>query len=274
MLNNYLKVAYRSLLRSKIFTLINILGLAIGMAASLSIYQYVSFELSYDKSEISNRVYRVQNNYIRRNELIYNSAATFPGVGPAMNEYFPEVADVGRYYPMGIWRKCNLTYQGNEEKTYREERLAYADPSIIDLLNFQVIKGEGKKSFIDPGKILLSQSSAKRYFGDEDPVGKTILFIDETQHQDQLEVAGVFEDLPLNVHFKCDVLISYKTLHNRTNYRGNPGAEGYESDMGDYSFYTYVLIKDGADINYLASQMPAFMDKLKPGYMELNSNDE
>jgi len=129
-------------------------------------------------------------------------------------------------------------------------------------------------SFEEPGRILLSQSTAKRYFGDEDPMGKTIIFIDETQHEDQLEVAGVFKDLPLNVHFKCDVLISYKTLYNRKSYRGNSGVEGYESDMGDYSFYTYVQLNDGADINYLASQMPAFMDKYKSGYTEMNENNQ
>jgi len=66
----------------------------------------------------------VQNNYIRRNELIYNSAATFPGVGLAMNEYFPEVKAMDRYYPMGMWRKCNLTYIGNDEITFREKKLA------------------------------------------------------------------------------------------------------------------------------------------------------
>jgi len=274
MLNNYLKVALRSLSRSKIFTLINVFGLAIGMAASLLIYQYVSYQLSYDRSEISERVFRVQNNYIRRNELIYNSAATFPGVGPAMIDYFTEVMEMGRYYPMGMWRKCNLTYKSNDEITFREEKLAYADPSIIDLLNFQVIQGEGKKAFIDPGRILLSQSTAKRYFGDKDPIGKTILFIDDTQHEDQLEVAGVFEDQPLNVHFKCDVLISYKTLHNRTVYRGNPSADGYETDMGDYSFYTYIRLKDEANISNIANQMPALVDKYKPDYMELNSNNE
>lgn len=130
------------------------------MAASLSIYQYVSYELSDDRSEISERVFRVQNNYICRNELIYNSAATFPGVGPSMIDYFPGIIDMGCYYPMGMWRKCNLTYKGNEEATYREEKLAYADPSIIDLLNFQVIQGDGRKSLNYPGRILLSQSTS------------------------------------------------------------------------------------------------------------------
>ncbi|MCZ6520723.1 MAG: ABC transporter permease, partial [Bacteroidetes bacterium] len=273
---NFFKLSVRRIVRDAGFSAINIGGLAIGLTAFILILEYIDFETNYDQSDISENVFRVQNNYIRHGELIYNTAATFPGVGPNMAEYFPQVESYGRIYPWSKLVKCSIVLpdSGPDNKVFIEENVAYADPSILNLLSIKMISGNPGTALNEPGLVIISESLATKYFANSDPVGQHFALEDSHVGSVELEVSGVFEDTPENSHANLDVLISYKTLYLRVEYRGDPAEISFEEDMGDYHFYTYILVNQPSDISRITEQMPGFLDHYKPGYMEVNKQGE
>lgn len=259
MYRNYLKLAVRHMQKHKGFAAINILGLAIGMAASLLILQYVTFERSYDQVPQAEDIYRVQNNYIRNGKLIYNSAATFFGVGPAMQETFPQVVQQARFYHGGLNDKYVVTHKpahGNAIE-FNEHDLLFADPSFVEMFGLQMVQGEAETALREPGTIVLSQSAARRYFGNADPIGQT-LRVNNSSLQEYLgTVTGVFADPPPNRHVAFDLLISLETLQARR-------------DWGGYLYYTYVQLQQGTDPATIKAGMPGLVDLHKPGYMAVD----
>jgi len=202
MLKNYLKIAFRTIFRHKGFSLINILGLSIGMAVCILIMQYVSYENSYDKFHRNYEdIYRVQFNIYKNGESIVECAAAVPAVGPAMKDNFPEVLEYCRAFPTsGI--------MSSGEKSFREKRMQVVGPTFTTLLSFPLIKGDPETALVGPNKTVITQSTAKRYFGDEDPLGKTVTW----DGQMDFEVTGVVADVPENSHIKFTFLVSHDTI--------------------------------------------------------------
>jgi len=196
MLRNYLLVALRNLNRNRISSLVNILGLAIGMAAFIMIIQYVRFELSYDNfHEKQDVIYRIQQDRFNQGELTTQWAAGCSAVGQALYENFDEVVNFTRFQKMdGV-----MTYG---DKKFREDEIYMADTSFFDIFSFKVLKGDGHASLENPMTMMLSRTTARKYFGDEDPIGKSLRFNGGLE----LEVTGVFEDAPRNSHLKPDIL--------------------------------------------------------------------
>jgi putative ABC transport system permease protein len=243
MIRNYLKIAFRNLWRHKSFSLINIVGLAVGMTAFLLILMYVTFELSYDNFHTkSDQVYRLNVDIKSANDLMKLSISSAP-MGPALKTDFPEVLDYARVFSYGDVVKVK------DQQPFQEDRVFIADPSFFSVFSFPLIKGDQKTSLKNPFSIVLSQSTAKKYFGTADPIGKTVVFSDKYP----MQVTGVAKDVPANSQFKFDILYSASTLEKMF--------PGRLEQWGNFGNYTYLLLAKGTDAAKLQAKFPAFLKK-------------
>jgi len=241
MIKNYLLTAFRSFFKNRSFTILNVLGLSIGIVASLLILQYVKYERSYDTFHSkANDIYRIQYNQWQNGKLRFECAAAVPAVGPALKNNFPEVRRFTRLYPVsGV-----ISYEGPTGiKSFREEKMQVTDSSVFDVFDFKLVKGDKMDVLSGPNKAAISERAAKRYFNDEDPIGKTIAW----DGNRKFEVRGVFADIPANSHIKFDFMLSYQTLNNESNRES-------ETNWGWYDFNTYVLLEPGTDVAALQAK--------------------
>lgn len=231
---NYLRTTIRTISKNKVYSGLNILGLALGIAAFLFILQYVWYERSYDKFHSNHEdLYRVRYQIFRGGKLEVDCAAAVPRVGPFMKEKMPEVRDYARAYPTsGV-----VTY---ENVRYWEKRMHIADRSFLEIFDFPLVVGS-ISPFADPNTAIITEQTAQKYFKGVDPIGKTL----EIDGEFHVEVVGVAKDVPDNSHIKFDLLISYETLNNRT--RNEDGNAASETAWGWYDFNTYVLLQSGTD---------------------------
>lgn len=241
MIKNYLRTAIRSFFKNRSFTLLNVLGLTTGTVASLLILQYVKYERSYDTFHShASDIYRIQYNQWQNGKLRFECAAAVPAVGPALKNNFPEVKRFTRLYPVsGI-----ISYESPTGiKAFREEKMQITDSSVFEVFDFKLLQGDRSDVLSGPNKAAISERAAKRYFGNDDPIGKTIAW-DGTR---RFEVRGVFADIPENSHIKFDFMLSYQTLNNESNRQS-------ETNWGWYDFNTYVLLEPGADATTLQAK--------------------
>lgn len=213
MFKNYLKTALRQLLKNNLFSFINILGLAVGTASFIFICQYVVFELSYDTfHENKDHIYRVVFHNYTNGKLESKGSFSVSGLGTAMLETFPEEVILARVTPI------SETIVGYHRKNvdavkFTEGRIMYADPSFLQIFSFPLLKGDLNSVLSAPRTMLISETSARKYFEDMDPVGK-LLTVGEGE---PFLVQGVFKDVPKNSHLKFDFLLSYKTMGKDKN---------------------------------------------------------
>lgn len=244
MLKNYFKTALRNLTKSKVFSFINITGLAVGLGAFLLIFQFVSFEQSFDSfHEHAGELYRVQF------ERVYTdkhdkSAGLTAGAGPALKEDFPEVEEITKLWSAGFM--SNLFTVENE--VFNEKELFYADESFFQLFSFNLIEGSTDQVLKEANSVALSEAKARSYFGSTNVVGKTIR-VNNSYGDELYQVTGVFEDLPPNTHFDFDILLSFKTLENAT---GGSAATSF----GWNAFPTYLKLTAGTDFKTLEARFP------------------
>lgn len=231
---NYLRTTIRTISKNKVYSALNILGLALGIAACLFILQYVSYERSYDKFHSDHEdLYRVRYQIFREGNLEVDCAAAVPRVGPFMKEKMPEVIDYARAYPIsGVVTHENVQYW--------EKRMHIADRSFLEIFDFPLLAGD-VSSFAEPNTVIITEQTARKYFRDADPLGKTL----EVDGDRRVEIVGVAKDVPDNSHIKFDLLISYETLNNQT--RNDDGIAASETSWGWYDFNTYVLLQPGTD---------------------------
>jgi len=254
MIGNFLKLAMRNLVKRKGYSLLNILGLAIGITCCLLIFQYVAFEKSYEKfNKESADIVRLRLDSYQQGKLQWKSATSYPAIGPTLKKEYPEVQDFCRLID-------NDMLLSNDERNihFNEKKGYFADQSAIEMLNVQMVKGNPQNALDATDKIMLSESTAKKYFGDDDPMGKTLAA--KGYHNPQLyEVTGVFKDYPKNSHLIIDYLTSYKTLGKIVKLEGDT-SNSTETGWGWYDFYTYVKLKPGTDLKKFESKLPAFCD--------------
>jgi putative ABC transport system permease protein len=188
MFKNYLKIAWRNLWRNKVFSFINVMGLTIGLTACFFIFLYVHFEMSYDKFHSKgDRIYQVSCDVITPSETIQGGSTPWP-FGPNMQRDFPEVEAFTRFSGGNL-----LVKKGNV--SFQEERTLFADSSMFRVFDFKLVHGEPATALKDVNSIVLSRTAAKKYFGDKDPVGETVLL---TGDLTPATVTGVMEDMPEN----------------------------------------------------------------------------
>ncbi|MCG8307084.1 MAG: ABC transporter permease [Cytophagales bacterium] len=250
MIRSYLKTSLRNILKTKVFTLINILGLAVGMASCLLLIQYVYFENTYDTfHENVESIYRVPISYSGGFTSIGISAANHPALGPAMKRDFPEVMDFARVVPAALFSKSlalSYTNDSGEKISHNEEHIYLADSSFFSIFSFPLVAGAPSSALHQPQSIVISESLAKKYFRDVDPIGKNLVL----GKQFSLLVTGVFQDIPENSHIKFDCLISFSTLGPQM-----------DNNWKWPEYYTYVQLYPDADPKELESKFPEFIDK-------------
>jgi putative ABC transport system permease protein len=249
MLKGYFKTAWRNMVRNKIYSGINILGLALGMAACFFIFQYVNFEKSYDRFHANApNIYRVPITYSGSFADNGTSVTNHPALGPAMKRDFPEVIDYVRMVNFADFSKSNyMAYEeegGRGIETFYETNMYFVDPSFFNVFSFPLIRGDKNTCLKDPGSVVISESVAKKYFGDKDPLNKTLI----SNGSFPLKVTGVFADPPENSHIKFNVLFLFDGWGNNDNWTWP-------------EWYTYVLLAPGTDIKKLEAKFPAFIDK-------------
>lgn len=243
MIKNYLLTAFRSLLKRKGHAFLNVIGLSLGLAASLLILQYVKDELSYDDFHTNSaRIYRVEFDAYRNGEKIFGCATAFPKVAPSLIEEFPEVEDATRLY---------LRYGGavvrHEDIAIKESNLFQAEQNLFTIFSYPIL--EGTPRLDQPNTAVVDADVARKYFGDENPIGKRI----KIGNDEDYEITAVMRS-PENSHLKFSFLLSYPTLVTLWG-------EDFNSAWGWYDFYNYVLLREGADPKLLESKLPAFIDK-------------
>jgi putative ABC transport system permease protein len=255
MITNYLKLAFRNLTKRKGYSLLNIAGLAIGIACCILIFQYVAYERSYDSFPgKADQIVRLRLDSYQQGKLAWKSATSYPAFGPTMKKDFPEVEDYCRLIDAEL-------LLSNEERNvkFNEEKGYYADPSFLSMFNVQLIKGNPKTALDAPGKILLSEKNAKKYFGNDEPMGKRLVYRDP-EYTTSFEVTGIFKEFPSNSHLIINHLVSYSSLGSRLRQEGDT-TNATETNFGWYDFYTYLQMKQGTDLKKFESKLPAYCNK-------------
>jgi putative ABC transport system permease protein len=272
MIANLILTAWRSLKKNKFFSALNILGLAIGMAVFLLLAQYVHFERSYE-SFLPNagNIYRVSLESRLNNELVFHSAENYPGVGPACKSELPEVLGFARFYNMGY--KNNIIITNEDAKpapiAFKHRRFMYADSSALPLMGYPMVAGDPVTALAEPFTAVVSETYARMYFGDEDPIGKMLRLQDDDFVNELCKVTGVFKDLPENTHMKFDVLFSYKTLFPR----GDWAVARYDQGWRRKDMYTFIALAPGADPAAVEAKLPTLVEKYKPENRERNAQE-
>ncbi len=250
MIKNYLRSAWRNVARHKFISFVNIFGLTTGLTCCLLILTYIIHELSYDKFNANaDRTYRVTRTFYTApgvENLHLSSIA--PPFGPLLQNAFPDIQKVTRVLPNGT------TVLRYKEKLFNEKNAFFADENFLSVFTLDVLKGDKRTALNDPYNIMLTEDVAKKYFGNYDPINKTIM-LDNIKHE--FKVTGIFKPFPSNAHMHPDILMSFNTLKDTAIY----GEKQLETNFGNNSFYTYLLLPKGYNEKMISSQLPAFLDK-------------
>ena len=243
MLKNYLKTTFRNLSRHKGYAFINIFGLAVGMACCILILSYILTELSYDKyHEHTDQIYRVATD-VNAGGFIAKLAISNAPLGPALKNNYPEVLQFARIQPR------DKQFVAYENRRFFEGGVLWADNSIFNVFSFPFTKGDPVSALQTANSIVLTEESAKKYFGDTDPLGKMLRF----NNQDNFTVTGVVEKVPHNSHFSFDMLCSLETRYAQNR-------ENMEVWL-NFNLYTYLLLPEDYDFKILEQKLPEVVDK-------------
>lgn len=244
MLKNYLNIAFRNLWRHKAFSFINIMGLTVGMTAFFLIFLYVQFELSYDSFHSkADRIYRIVSDIKTPTETLRGSGPAW-AVSPHIQEEFPEIESSIRVDNASL-----LVRRGNIK--FQEDNSLFADAAFFNMFDFKLLKGNPRTALKEKFSIVLSQTAAKKYFGDADPIGQTVLLTDDNL---SAAVTGVMQDMPENSIIKADVLVSMTTLTREFN-------KGLDDQWGNYGNRSFLLLKPGTNAKALQLKFAAFLEK-------------
>jgi putative ABC transport system permease protein len=237
MLKNLIKTAVRHILKHFGYSILNILGLTLGITSALFLVIYIADEVSYDRyHEKADRIYRVSSSIKEPDDKFTWIVAQIP-FGPQVVKDYPEVQSSVRFInmPRALYKF--------EDKEFNEENFFYVDSTLFDIFTYKVIKGEVKSALLSPKKIILTEKIANKYFGKSDPIGKTL-----TTGTDTYEVTGVIEDVPTNSHFRFDALAA------RNNLPKDIG------NWGNFGVFTYLLFPENFDVKAFETKMKGMYD--------------
>lgn len=247
MIRNYLKISTRILVRYKLFSFLNIAGLALGMTCFTVILLFVENEFSYDRfHQHPENIYRVVKDFVNEDGTSIPDATTPPALTPALREDLPEVEQVTRFFPN--WGRLYLLEY--EEKRFYETELIRVDSSFFKVFDFPFVAGNKEQPFNGIHSIILTESTAKKYFGEEDPLNKVIRM--NLNNGTDFVVSGILKDVPQNSHFTFDFLIPFESGRNP------------DTDWDRYRFYTYVRVKPETNPAVFASKVSDLFKKYQP----------
>ncbi len=236
MVKNYFKIAYRNLLSKKVYAGINIIGLSIGMACCLLIFQYVAFEMSFDrfhKNEPS--IYRILQGYARGGEALeFTGAYTAQALAPSLKEGVPEILHITRLHSDNVI----VSNADEPEQVFEEDAVLYADPDFLKMFSFPIIAGD-KQRALEPGTALLSQEAAQKYFGEANPVGQVLQVTGQVDQP--YRVVGILADLPVHSHLQFEILLPIDDLLKSEDYLNEP-----EAGWSWNNFSTYIQLHPAA----------------------------
>lgn len=249
MISNYLRSAVRNFNRNRFYPLINMLGLSLGLTATIFILLYIRDELGYDKHFADHKqIYRLEGDFTINNKHD-KFAVSSSALAPALKIEFPEVESFCRFAS-----NDNTVIKYNEKEFY-EKRIYFADSTAPSMFSLKFIEGSSEKALSEPFAIIMSKSSATRYFGNETAYGKSI----KTGNGNSFKITGVFEDLPENTHLKFDMLMSMTTL---AKLFGRERFNSLEPDaFWNVGMYSYIRIKTNSSIASIEEKFPAVYNK-------------
>ncbi|GAB3758287.1 ABC transporter permease [Spirosoma pomorum] len=240
MLRNYFKIAFRNLRKQRGFTFINIVGLAVGLSCCLLLVLYVNDELSYDRYNVkANRIYRI-NTDARFGGRTVALAVTPDPLGPTLKQDYPQVEQFVRLHHRGTW----LVKRAGLSTAISEDNVMFADSTLFDVFTLPLIAGDPKRALAAPNTVVISESAAKRHFGNQQPMGKTMLLGDQPY-----KITGLMHDMPTNAHFRADI---FPTMLNDDYQWGNWLSTNH---------YTYVVLKPGIDPSSFRQYLDAVVEK-------------
>ena len=240
---SYIKAALRNFSRNRIFGVINIIGLSIGMAAALILILFVINELGFDRfHEKADRIYRVEDQ--RGPDPANRGFFTMPPLAPALKSTFPEIQDISRIV---FWKRNILV--SYRDKKFIETNIAMADSTLFDVFTIPFLQGNPKDALRRPNTIIITDKTAQKFFGNENPIGKSILFETKTNY----EITGVVSELPTNSHFFFDFIIP-----------GDYAGMGW----GDGCLQTYLTLPENYDKKQLEGKFPDFVKKQMGPWLE------
>ena len=248
MFSNYFKIASRNIRRQKLYTIVNVTGLAIGMACTILILRWVQYESSFDRyHENADRIYRLATDMdfgnMRGRYALSNYIA-----GKTLARDYPEVERAVRFQKIPF----KLLFQYKDIQFY-EDNILIADNAVFDIFTFPLAKGDPRKALNSAFSVVITQDLAQKYFRDKDPMGSVI----RANNDVDLTVTGVLQNIPRNSQFIFDALVSFETLrHVYENYQ-----KEIEEDWLDHDNYTYLLLRESYDYRNLENKFPAFIEK-------------
>jgi putative ABC transport system permease protein len=246
MFRNYLITALRNLRKYKGFSFINLLGLAIGMACCILILLYVRDELSYDRYHTNaDRIYRVTREWINEDGTSsLHLGHVAPPIAPLLLNDFPDIQEAVRI------QTPDRMLCSHEDKHFLEEDIIFAEENFFSIFSFELLAGDPSTALRDPFTLVITEATARKYFGDKDPLGETLKF----ENRIDAKVTGIVRAAPPNSHFHFEIIGSLASLKQMY------GQREFEN-WGSNNYATYLLLPSGYDIGLLKSQVPAFLDR-------------
>jgi len=242
MFKNYIKIAWRNLRKNKLYSIINVTGLSVGVACSMLIFLFVSNELSFDDfHENGANIYRAtREGNIGDNEFEF--PFTPAPLASVLLEEVPEIDQAVRMRNIGSY----LVKRPEMQQSFKEHRLLYADSGFFELFTFPLIEGNPKRQFTEPNTIAISKSAAQKYFRDESPLNKSLVL----DGGETYLITGVFEDFPTNSHFQADFLLSMSNLSRASN-----------TSFTSNNFFTYFSVQPGLTPSEINAKINQVVDK-------------
>ncbi|GHB83696.1 ABC transporter permease [Persicitalea jodogahamensis] len=250
MLTSYLKIAFRMLRKQRALTFINIVGLATGLACCMLIMLYVLDELNYDRYNTNaDRIYRIQADIKFGGNDMHFAVSPDP-IGPTLKKDYPQVEQFVRLHNRGTW----LVKREDESTNLREDNITFADSTLFEVFTLPLVAGNPKRALAEPNTVVISESAAKRHFGNRNPMGQTLVFVNKQAYT----VTGVMRDMPKNSHFHSDFFL---TMLNDDYTWGQWLSNNH---------HTYVLLKPGTDPQAFAKNFDAIIEKyMGPQVMQI-----
>ncbi|MCP4310387.1 MAG: FtsX-like permease family protein [Bacteroidetes bacterium] len=253
LLKNYVRSLLRNAVRDKYFTFLNMMGLAVGITASILIFIYIQDQVNYDShNENYDRIYRLEGDFFISEKQDLTAITQVP-LGPTLKDEYPEIVEQARIVNYRNFTGGDLYFE-KEENTFREDSIMWADSTLFKIFSIPFISGDPGTALSQPSTMVLSESLAKKYFGSTDVLGESLKTLDGGVYT----IVGVFENLPVNVHMNFNGLISTATIEEQI------GSEQF-NDRSTNSFwnvatYTYVLMAENTTPDMVLAKFPEFYD--------------
>jgi putative ABC transport system permease protein len=249
LLKNYFLSLTRNAVRDKFFSLLNLLGLAVGITASILIFIFIQDQVTFDRhNENFERIYRLEGDFYISEKQDLTAITQIP-LGPTLKDEFPEIIEQARILP-----QRDLYFERGED-TFKEDSIMWADSTIFKVFSIPFIAGNPGTALIEPFTMVVSESLAHKYFGNENALGESMKALDGSNYT----IVGIFEDLPQNVHLRFNGLLSVATIEERI------GSERFNdrsaSSFWNVATYTYVLMAENTTPDMVLSKFPDFYDK-------------